>query len=278
MQTQVYIEQVFIDNFLLTFILLLSSFHIIKLFYSKKLILLASVISGILTLLFPLVQLTGVLLIITKLSVGYILVFVSGIKHNAKQIVKLYIAFLFSTFFYAGIYFAIYYSLNIGFIPIGFFSVFVFISVKLCLKILKKYSVPVFNDNAFNCELVLKNKIIKFCAFLDTGNMLEDDKTNLPIMVVQFKTISQVLTTKEKLELLSCSSNSNVFNSLHKTQYSHVGGSSNLITFKPEQMYVCIKGKKTKVNCMVGVSQMQLFSLSNCQAIFGSRVLNFCGG
>ena len=279
MQTQVYVEQVLIDNFLLTYILLLTSYHLIKYNYSKLSLVLASTFSCILALVFPLVNVFGVWLVIFKLCCGYIIIFIAGAKLQFKRQIKLYLSFLFATAFYAGVYFALNYALfnsfDVNFVPIGFFACIIFILAKITLKTLKKYSSPWFCDNVFDFELIIKNKKLKFSAFLDTGNMLFDNITGLPIIIVEFNTISQILNKKEKLCLLSCSKTCLMFDGLHYTSYACLKGEEKLITFKPCAVYIFYKGKKTKVDCMVGVSTNRLFTCSNYQAIFGQSVLAF---
>lgn len=275
--TIIYVEQTFIDNYLLTYILLLSSFHLIACNYKRWQIHCACAFSAFLTLFFPLLNLFGVFLFLFKMLVGYIIIFLSSIKLNYKMQLKLYLAFLTSTCLYAGIYFALYYALlvpcNITFVPIGLFAVFVFIMAKCTLKILKKYSSPFFSNNAFYCEMMLGKNKVCFNAFLDTGNMLVDNISNLPVMVIDAGVLNQVLTKKQIASLLMCKNCDELFDNIHYCPYQTVAGAKQLITFVPKSVTIKIKGRVQSVKCIIGVSKQKVFKSKNYQAIFGESVL-----
>lgn len=275
--TVVYIEPTFIDNFLLTYILLITSYHLIKFNYKKKCVFFACFFSAFLTLVFPLFSINGIWLFLCKLSVGYIITFISGFSLRLMEHVKLYFTFLVVTCLYAGIYFALNFAIfevfNIKFIPIGLFALIVFVFAKLTLKTLKKYAEPILSNNGYECKISFGNKQLRLNAFLDTGNMLCDSNTNLPIIILQAPYIKQVLKNEQYVALLSCQNIDNLFDNIHYVSYSTIACSKQMIVFKPKEVVLEIKGKKEKVDCVVGVSTNKLFSNHNYQVIIGQSVL-----
>lgn len=279
MESQVYIEQVFIDNFLITLILLLTSFHLLKSYYSKGLLVIASIFSATATICLSLYDIASLHLFVLKICLGYTIIFIASIKNTYQLQLKLFVSFLFSTAFFAGTYFALAYALkeiiNVNFVPIGLFAVFIYIIAKLSLKTLKKYSEPLLCDNAFKCILLFNNKKLYFNAFLDTGNMLIDETCGLPIVLINFNVIGQVLNKKQKAQVLLNAKEQTLCNNLHYVNYNCLSGKSSLLAFKPDALYIYYNGKKRKVACVVGLSATNLFSVNNYQAIFGQKVISF---
>lgn len=277
MQTVVYIEQVIIDNFLLTIILLIVGSHIIKCKLNVWLIICSSIFSCLISLLYPMMFIQGILLFIFKLAIGYIIVFIATLNLSHSHQIKLYASFLLVTCLFAGIYFAIYYSLliNIGLqtIPIGCFAVLVFIMAKCTLKILKKYTQPIFASQTLECEIFVLNKKLKLNAFLDTGNMLVDQSSGLPVVIIEYGALSQILTKKEQLLLAQCSKQSSLQN-LHYIDYYTVAGCKKILCFLPDKFIININnGGKKQISVCIGVSMYTLFTRQNYQAILGGAAL-----
>ena len=140
----IYIEDSIIENFFVTYLLLLCLNKIFGINQKKIRLFFASLLAGIIATFYPLINVSQTLLIIFKLCAGVIIVYAySGSKH---KILAKYIAFMLLTALYAGINILVYYiaygTLNITenfathvLIILLYVVYYLFNS---CLKLLKK--------------------------------------------------------------------------------------------------------------------------------------------
>lgn len=275
-----YIETVVFDNFVITFILLLLSFHIVKMSYSKLKIILASFLACITSVCYPFLELVSIYTIIYKLALGFIICFIASFNKSIREIFKIYFAFILLTCLFGGVYYALYYSfliyVGLDTIPLGFFGIFIFIIARLIVKLFKKYLQPITSDFSYNCELTINNKKIPLRAFLDTGNMLVDKVLSKPVVVVQLSSIKEAFSKSDYINILKKDIEKTNLNHVHYLEYCTIEGKNkSLLSFKPDKFVIYEKGKKKEVDCVIGISTSALFSKQNYQALLG---LNMLGG
>ena len=176
----VYVEYVFIDNFVIDYLIFKLTFYISGVNYKRWQVVLCSILGGIFALLYPLLSVNSTLLSIIKVLFGIFLVSISA---NYKSIKEFYISaiiFFSLTFFMGGAVSGIFSLFNI---PIEELSIALMI---LPCYIISKiiYSLVHYffkrKDIAqyiFMVELKIFNSVYKLRGFLDTGNGVYSGKS-----------------------------------------------------------------------------------------------------
>lgn len=277
MKEVIYIESVLVDNFLITLLLLVLASNVLKLRQNKIFQLFASVFSSIITLLYPIFNLDGIATFIFKISLGYVICYISAIDKKAKIILKLYICFLLFTCIFAGVYFAIYYSLLVPLkifkIPIGFFFLIVFLVAKISFKCIRRYLEPEINEFSFDCFMRINKKELPFKAYLDTGNFLIDSYTGQPIILVQFSKLREVLDSSQIYDLLRNQDKVDFLKNIHIIPCKTINKVSKILVFEPCKFEINKKGKKKSLKCVVGISFSPIFEDLRYDAIIGKSVM-----
>ncbi|MBO5884714.1 MAG: sigma-E processing peptidase SpoIIGA, partial [Clostridia bacterium] len=107
----IYIEDTIIENFLITYLIISIIFSFIREEKSRVRVIVACVFASIIAVFYPLINLNGVLMLMLKLFVGYIIVLIAYKTNSLKKQIFFWIMFLFVTAIYGGINLMIYYSI-----------------------------------------------------------------------------------------------------------------------------------------------------------------------
>lgn len=202
---QVYVEDVFIDNFVIDFLLLLLTSRILHLNAKKRLMVLGALIGVLGTVLSLLFSLSGITAILYKIILSAVLVLCITPTTNLKKFFLAHITFITLTFVFGGLITAI--SLNFGKpiitengetlyelglpmgIILGTISLGAFAIIKF-IKSLQKRLV----QSSFYCTATLfdNDKKIKIRAFIDSGNTLIDPLTQKPVMFISYQSFSKI--------------------------------------------------------------------------------------
>ena len=202
---QVYVEDVFIDNFVIDFLLLFLTSRILHLNAKKRLLVLGALIGVLGTVLSLLFSLSGITAILYKIILSAVLVLCITPTTNLKKFFLAHITFITLTFVFGGLITAI--SLNFGKpiitengetlyelglpmgIILGTISLGAFAIIKF-IKSLQKRLV----QSSFYCTATLfdNDKKIKIRAFIDSGNTLIDPLTQKPVMFISYQSFSKI--------------------------------------------------------------------------------------
>lgn len=245
---KVYIDGVFLINFYLDFLILLTTSITLKRNTSIKRIILASLIGSI-SLIFLFINISNILLFIIKIVLAVIMNVVTFKYKDLKY-----------TFYNLGYFYMISFILG-GFMYSFFlklsnvwYILFLIILSPIILIIYYKQNKKMKTNYNLTYKVIvcLKNKkIYNLTGFLDTGNKLVDPITNKPIIIIKRNIID---ITKEKTYQIP-------FNSLNN---------HNLITcFKP--LYVEIAKKQYK-NYLLAISDKK-FNMDGVDCILNNRLM-----
>lgn len=193
----IYIDLVFLINFILDFLLLLTVNITLKR-YSRIYKLILGALFGSISLLSLFISLNSITLSIIKLLMGLIMSLISfgykNIKYTFYNVLYLYMTsiilggflyYLKNTFSYKnnGLVF-IYEGLSINYLVlllIAPFSLFIFIKSIKVLKEIKNYY--------YKVNIIFDDDSLVLTGFLDTGNKLRDPITNKPIILINRKSL-----------------------------------------------------------------------------------------
>ncbi len=201
----IYLDVVLLENLCMNYIILFATGYILKIKMKHWRLLLSSLLGGVYAVVSYLEILPVYSHILTKimLSVGmvYLAFYAKGIKILLKQIILFYlISFVFGGCAFALLYFikpqdilmknGVYvgtYPLKIAVLGglIGF--ILTYIAFKIVKTKLKK------KDMIYQISIKLNNKSLNLKAMLDTGNLLKEPITGMPVIVVEKQELSSII-------------------------------------------------------------------------------------
>lgn len=264
----VYIEDVIIDNLVINFIIL--SLTIFSLREKNKIIktFLSSVIGCGFSIILTFFNLSLVYTILIKVLTGLIMCCVVIHKFTLKKWLLFFTVFLSFTFLMGGFCFFIIYLFggevysvkNMQYnLPVSLGVIFALLGayVYLLIKAIKIFYKKQKLEN-FNYTLLIKanDKKIKVKAYLDSGNLLQDSLTGLPVVIVNFYTALNLFNKEICLmDFLTERLNHKI-----KGRYIDVGtvsGKSKMFIFKPEQANIIdATGQVKNINVLIGISSL----------------------
>ena len=192
---EVYIEDVLIENFFVTLLILLCINKVFKTKPKKIRVVLASLLGAIFALCQPIFSHFWELELIFKLACGVLIVWLNS---GTNKLVAKYLTMLLFTTMYAGINLFVYY-LAFGTINVldnfatHILLVILFVSyyiINSCLGLMQKNFVV--SSFVYGIKITNANGQFKDVAFLDSGNALIDPQTNSPVFIINFKLFSKL--------------------------------------------------------------------------------------
>ncbi len=187
----VYVEYVLIDNFIISYLLLKSVILITKKPFFKTRVILVSLLSAALSLVFPLLDGIYVLSIFFKIVEGLLLVLLCTSYKGFKDYAIFYLLFLTFTFLTGGAITGIFSIFKID-ASSEICTAIIFLPAYIVIKFLSSivrflYRRKNYVNLLFNLELKAGEKKVKAVGFLDTGNGLYHK--NSPVIIADKKTV-----------------------------------------------------------------------------------------
>jgi len=259
----VYIEFVIIDNLVITALLALVSYRILRVSVSKKRVALASVVGTTIAIFYPFIHTHFLWLLLLRLGVAVALSFVLFFKK--APLLKGGPIFLLATATLAGLIFmlgfiilgsanAALYTPFLEF-PIGLLfliPMLIYYPSKALIKGVSRHRST--NDFYYYFELFVFGKIIKGKGFLDSGNFLVDDKSGLPVIVISSKLLLKILSP-EQLFLIAAERGEKIEKNARYLSFTTIGKNSKLLIIKPEKFKVYLDRRKNiNRDVMLGLS------------------------
>lgn len=238
---KIYLDYVFLINFLFDFILLNSISIILKRNIQRKRLIFGSFYGGLSTFIIFL-NINSYLYFILKLITGLLMIIITFKYKNLKYTITNFIYLLILSIILGGSLYLI--NIEIGYDHIGiiFFTngkklniiILIILSILIMIiyiKIINKHKTNI--NLYYKVDLYIQNKIIKLNAFLDTGNKLKDPYTNKSICIIN----KNILKDK--------------YNYIY-VPYKTINGSSIMKCIKIKKIYISKVGYK--YNVLVGIS------------------------
>ena len=273
----VYIEDTIIENFLVTYLIVSIIFSFISEEKSKIRVIFACIFASLMALVYPLLNLNGILTLLLKIFVAYIIIIIAYKTSNLKKQMFFLLMFLFVTAIYGGInlmvYFAIYGNFeNSKKMPTILILVCLFtISYFLKQCQLKLYSKKQINNFVYNITIKNEDIVIKTKAYLDSGNILTDNLTKKPIILVNFKMFAKI-NKNYPIECLLTKSTKGLKNGRYisvKTATSV----DNILTFEIDCLEIVVNNKIQIINNPIFALSKVKISGFDCDVILNSKLI-----
>lgn len=279
----VYIEQVIIDNIVVNYFLLWFCSVLLKEKKSVARFLLASGVGTLFAFVFPMLEISQILLIFLKTMLCVLIILLAFPYKKLKNLFVLCASFFVSTFLLGGVVIGLLvntfanYSLTNGTfsyvssVPIGVFILLGFLLFKAFYDlIIASKNKAKLEKMTFELSVHYLNRITKIKAFLDTGNLLVDTKTSLPIIVINFKVFKQILNIKTEQFLLG---EYDVKNKRYQ-KFETANKQSKMLVFEVDKICVKFQNETKVINqAVLGLALNNFSTKLNCDALVGMNLI-----
>ncbi len=257
----IYVDLVFLINFILDFLLLLTVNIALKR-YSKISRLLLGSLFGSISLLSLFIPFSSTLLTILKLLMGVGMSIISfgykNIKYTFYNIIYLYMTsiilggflyYLKTTFSYQNNGLVFYYQgLTINYLILLFIAPFILYVFLKSIKVLKEVK-----NYYYKVNIILENNNFTLTGFLDTGNKLKDPVTNKPIILINKKILKGELKIRSPMYI----------------PYNSLNNHGLLEVIKPKKLII---NNKELNNYLIGLSDTN-FKLNGIECLLNYQLL-----
>lgn len=267
---ELYVEYIIIDNLVINMLILLCTKATMKLKAKFYRVFFSALLGTVFSVCSPLFHLHNVVLIFMKIILGVIMILILAPYKTVRDFILSFICFLAFTLLLGGACIATLLMFgtsleslsNGGYdiaVPLGVIllivSLYVAIIIAVARFVSQKRSIEQFIREV---ELSIGKKILKFNAFIDSGNKLIDRKSGLPVIILSIKLLEKYFSKKELEDLILNygKSNEKLFRGVHTIPYSTISGENKkMIVFEADS--ICIKGNDKEYitnKFMVGVT------------------------
>ncbi len=274
----VYIEDAVFDTTAINFVLLLLSLFSLKQKISVLKCLFSAILGCLISIIFTFFNLNFYVSLIIKLLCGLLMCVVVINKFSMKSLSLLFLIFLSFTFLMGGFCFFIIYllggeiyslekmSYNLP-ISLGALSLLIGVYVLFLVKIIQVfYKKQKLSSFYYDLFLKTNGKEFKIKAYLDSGNLLQDSQTGLPVLIINFSLLSKIYKEVNIIDFLNYKLNHKI-----KGRYilaNSVNGSKNMFVFQAEQIYTKLdNGQVKNLHMLIGVTSNNFVKDNSFEAL-----------
>lgn len=212
----IYVDVLFLENIAINFLILAVTGYISKLKASSAKLLFGSLIGAIYVLAAFLPEMETFFTITAKILLSFVMVAVTFWPERIKDFLRLILFFYLVSFVFGGAVFGLYYFFNqgggvtnngiyeISGFPINTLLVsiiFAYIVIRICWDIIKTKAI---HENLMvSLSIEFENKKVMLDALIDTGNSLKEPISNIPVVVVEFEAVKDILPQEVKMIFLN---------------------------------------------------------------------------
>ncbi|MDF2986911.1 MAG: sigma-E processing peptidase SpoIIGA [Eubacterium sp.] len=296
---EIYLDILLLENLVINYLILYVTAKFSKLRVST-LRLFAGAAVGALYVIFIILQPVKIYYTtFAKILLSFFIIAITFSPRKVLPFLKTLVIFYISTFIFAGAALAfLFFNQQGGFVRNGIVYVFgqskwslMFFSI-VTVGIIIKIFMEVIQSRIIKDKLLIPvkiafdNRMIDLPALVDTGNSLKDPLTNLPVMVVEFKALEELLPEEirsifenSKENDLNCVtatiSTSKWFSRFRLIPFSSLGKENGmLIGFKPDFIEVGEEEEKRDIkNVIVGIYNRSLSRNEKYKALLGPELV-----
>ncbi len=198
---EVYIEYVILDNLIMDYLLLKETAILLKVKFKRIRLLFGAIIGVVGAVVFPLLKIGVQYLFLLKILLGALICFVSVNHIKFSAYLKYFNVFLLMTFLIGGAVLGAFYLIGIDIksygsygIPVGVTVLFGYLLVIGVKKAVKSTINGLITDKfRYKCVLKSGSVAVKATGYFDSGNLLIDPKTGLPVALCKKHVIEKMI-------------------------------------------------------------------------------------
>lgn len=293
----IYIDIVLIENLIMNYIILFTTAVVLKIKVNHIRLILASLLGAGYSIIAYMGIIKAYSSIILKIILSVLIIYIAFNPQNIKKMCKDLLLFYLVSFVFGGAAFALIYiikpqnilmknGLFLGTYPLK--TVMLGAVVAFCIiigafaiiknKISKK-------DMFCEIEILINQKKIKTKAMIDTGNMLKEPITNVPVIVVEHILLyscmpKEILNNLKEImggdfKNIPCDIQEKYISKLKLIPFSSLGKQNGmLIGIRPEYVKVITdEQEKINKNVIIGIYEKSLTKKGEYQALIGIELL-----
>lgn len=294
----IYLDVVLVENLCMNYIILFATGYLLKRKINHIRLIISALLGGIYSILAYMEILKIYSNIILKIILSIVMVYIAYNAKNIKKLVKELLFFYLTSFVFGGCAFALLYFIKpqeilirngtyVGTYPIKIailggivgFTITV-IAFKLAKKKLTK------KDMYCDITIYFTQKQIKVRSLLDTGNMLKDPITSMPVIVVEKEALENILPSSI-LNNLNKIIGGDVPKEIYEDEsleyitkfrvipFSSIGKTNGmLLGFKANKVVIDIEDNEETINnVIIGIYENKLSKKNQYSALIGLELL-----
>lgn len=267
---ELYVEYVIIDNLVINTLILLCTKATMKLRSKFYQLFLSALVGTVFAVCSPLFGLQNIVLLPMKFALAFIMILILAPFNSVKDFFLSFVFFVLYTLLLGGACVAtlLLFGTSIeklsagGYdmaVPVGVIllivSLYVSVIIAIARYVSERKSISPFIREV---ELVINKRVLKFNAFIDSGNKLIDKKSGLPVIILSVKLLEKYFEKEdiENLLLHQGRVKNSIFKGVHSISYSTISGESKkMVVFEADS--ICIKNQQGEYitnKFMVGVT------------------------
>lgn len=294
----IYLDVVLIENLVMNYIILFATGYILKIKIKHIRLIVSALLGDIYAILAYTQILEAYSNILMKLILSVVMVYVAYNPKNIKLLSKQIIIFYLTSFVFGGTAFALLYFIKpqnilikdgvfIGTYPlkIALLGGIVGFTITVIAFKIVKYRISK-NDMFCEIEIFIGEKSVKAKAMLDTGNMLKDPITRMPVIVVEKDILYEIIPYKilDNLEQIIGGDIPNEFYEEINVEYiskfrvipfTSLGRQNGLLLgFKASKVITYIDSNEEELkNVIIGIYDKKLSKKDKYNALLGLEIL-----
>lgn len=289
----VYVDVVFMENFILNSIIIISTAILCKSRINIKRLIISSSFGGIFSIVNYVIIILPIFNFLFKIVISLIMILIAFKTSNVKKTFEQILFFYLVSFTFGGIAFAFIFLLksqniiitknlfignnsinNTVLVGVTGFLIIVLVSKILKYRIYKKNII-------FDLEIFYNGKSQKIKTMLDTGNLLKEPITQNDVIIVEKKSLINIVS-KDILENMSSIINGKWIESKETHLYNFVLipfstlGNENglLIGFKPDYIKILKEDELLITNVFIGIYDGKLSKDNLYTSLIGLDIIN----
>lgn len=290
----VYIDVLLLENIAINFVILAVTSHFSRAKASIGRLMLGALVGAVYVVVAFCPGFETFFTLIAKILLSLVIVSVTFWPEKVYEFIRVTMIFYLVSFVFGGAAFGLFYFLNVegslynGVYYINNFplktliisSVIAYIVIKISWDFVKGRIMK--EDIMVPILIRFKEKAISVIALIDTGNSLKDPITNLPVIVVEFNVIKELIpqeiaqlfseSSENDLDLLSKAVlNTNWVNRFRLIPFTSLGTENGmLIGFKPDEVEIGEENKKKNYrDVIIGIYNKKLSKDQSYKALLG---------
>lgn len=269
MELNIYVDILFFVNFIIDGMLLSITAFILKKEVKVFKLILSSVVGGIYGSIIYFISINILFLILLQLSISLIMILILFSYSNLKVLLKYTVVFITMSFIFGGCILGIctftplgsiilinngVSYLDVSFIAILIFGLITYILIAFLSKTFTNSNLISYYSKV---EVFYNNKSVKINGFTDTGNLLNDNISGLPIVISEFNAI-KILIPKELHNFFKGDfnkfSDTPISSKIRLIPYKGIWKNEGLIVcFKPDYIITTLNNKVYKSEVLIGI-------------------------
>lgn len=289
----IYLDIVFFENFILNYIIILSTAIISKSKIKLTSIMLSSTIGGIFSILNYLMNINSLENMILKIIISILMMLIAFNEYKIKKLIKQLLFFYLVSFTFGGIAFMLLFFIKpqniimksnhlVGTYPIKITilaGILGFVVIFLIEKIIKDR----LNKKSMICDLEIfyDGKIRKIKTMIDTGNLLKEPISKNDVIIVEKESLEGIVS-KDILENIKYIlkgkwiQEENIYSyKIKLIPFSSLGNDNGLLLgFKPDYVKIYSDDEITRNDVLIGIYDGKLSKANQYNSLIGLDILN----